>query len=188
MCVGKGMFIFQSSWMLAHNSFTYWDPNPSAASLISDCFSHSQPTACFPNSLSWIERFLSHSISMHFPLKCLSAPAHLFWFTQVLEATFQLSTNGIKNQYAIYSVLRRVYGLLCQSKNMFYFEGEHSQWWLEHFSLSNLRERKESLLSVMPCRRIIILSRSYIELDSSLSYFSTQLLPRLKEDNSFCSD
>lgn len=46
-------------------------------------------------------------------------------------------------------------------------------------SLHSSREREESLLSLVSCKRMIILSRSYTELDSSLSDFSPKLLPCL---------
>lgn len=36
MCIGKGMFAFQSSWISARNSFTYWDSSMSVVFHISD--------------------------------------------------------------------------------------------------------------------------------------------------------
>lgn len=121
---------------------------------------------------------LSRPICIHFPLKCLSTPrTHSLMHSSIGR---ELPATGIRNQHTGQPVLKRVRGSLHQSKNIFYFKGKHSQQWLKPFLASPAQAKEKSLLSLVPCkRRVIILSRSYIELDSSLSDFSPQLFARL---------
>lgn len=83
MCIGKGVFTFQLSWISAHNSFTYWDSRISVVFHMSDCFDfhiHSQ----LPVSKTLLEYDLSkktkiillHPVLTGFPLQCPSALQH----------------------------------------------------------------------------------------------------------------
>lgn len=70
MCIGKGMFTFQLSWVSARNSFTYRDSSMSAVLHRSDCLDfhiHSQLPA-----------------SETLPKYELSKKAKLFYSTQSL--------------------------------------------------------------------------------------------------------